>query len=66
MNIKNSELTDEIKDYAGWAKANCCIEVGKLADFVVLSENHTKVDPFVIKDIKVEKTIIGGKIVYEQ
>jgi len=42
------------------------IEVGKLADFVVLSDDPTKVDPFTIKDIRVEKTIIGGKIVYEQ
>ena len=41
------------------------IEVGKLADFVILSADPTKVDPFTIKDIKVEKTIIGGKIVYE-
>ena len=42
------------------------IEVGKLADFVVLSADPTKVDPFTIKNIEVEKTIIGGKTVYEQ
>ena len=41
------------------------IEVGKLADFVVLSNDPTKVSADTIKDIKVEKTIIGGKIVYE-
>ena len=42
------------------------IEVGKLADFVILSADPTKVDPFTIKDIKVEKTIIGGKIAYKR
>lgn len=40
------------------------LEVGKLADLVVLSENLFEVDPEKIKDIQVEKTIIGGKIVY--
>ncbi len=42
------------------------IEVGKLADFVILSADPTKVDPLTIKDIKVEKTIIGGKIAYKR
>lgn len=41
------------------------IEAGKLADFVILSQDPTKVDPDAIKDIKVEKTIIAGKIEYE-
>lgn len=42
------------------------VEVGKLADFVVLSNDLTKVDPDTIKDIKVEKTVVGGEIVYER
>ncbi|MHA1685968.1 MAG: amidohydrolase [Candidatus Heimdallarchaeaceae archaeon] len=42
------------------------IEVGKLADFVVLSEDPTKVLPDSIKDIEVEKTFVGGKRVYEK
>ena len=33
------------------------IEVGKLADFVVLSDNPLKVDPMKLKDIQVMKTI---------
>ena len=41
------------------------IEPGKLADMVILSENPLKIDPWEIRNIKVEKTIIGGKIVYE-
>ncbi len=41
------------------------IEPGKLADMVVLSENPLEFDPWEIRNIKVEKTIIGGEIVYE-
>lgn len=38
------------------------IEVGKLADFAVLSEDIFTIDPLKIKDLKVTQTIIGGKI----
>ena len=41
------------------------IEVGKLADLVVLGADPTQVDPFTIKDIPVERTIVGGATVYE-
>jgi len=41
------------------------IEPGKLADMVVLSANPLDVDPWEIRNIAVEKTIIGGEIVYE-
>jgi predicted amidohydrolase YtcJ len=41
------------------------IEVGKLADLVVLGTDPTQVDPLTIKDIPVERTIVGGKTVYE-
>ena len=41
------------------------IEVGKLADLVVLGADPTQIDPFGIKDIAVERTIVGGKTVYE-
>ncbi len=40
------------------------LEVGKLADFVVLEENPLTIDPVKIKDIKVLATIVGDKIVY--
>jgi len=42
------------------------IELGKLADLVVLSENPLTTPPKKIKDIDVETTIIGGKIVYQK
>jgi predicted amidohydrolase YtcJ len=42
------------------------IEVGKLADMVVLSADPTKISPEVLKVICVEKTIIGGEVVWER
>ncbi|UCE43613.1 MAG: amidohydrolase family protein, partial [Candidatus Bathyarchaeota archaeon] len=40
------------------------IEVGKLADLVVLSHDPQKVPPDKIKEIKVEMTFVGGNMVY--
>jgi predicted amidohydrolase YtcJ len=40
------------------------IEVGKLADVVVLSNDIMKCEPKQILDTKVEYTIVGGEIVY--
>jgi predicted amidohydrolase YtcJ len=40
------------------------IEVGKLADLTVLSEDPFKVEPDQIRHISVEMTIVSGKIVY--
>jgi predicted amidohydrolase YtcJ len=42
------------------------IEPGKLADFVVLSEDPYLVPPDTICDIRVEMTIIDGNVVYER
>jgi predicted amidohydrolase YtcJ len=42
------------------------IEEGKLADFVVLNDNILKIETDLIKNISVEMTIVGGKIVYEK
>lgn len=41
------------------------IEVGKRADLVMLAENPLEVDPWAIKDITVERTILGGEIAYD-
>lgn len=38
---------------------------GKLADFVILSEHITTIDPRKIKNIQVMATFVGGKKVYE-
>jgi len=40
------------------------LAVGRLADIVVLSDSPFKVDPVKIRDIKVIKTIAGGRSVY--
>ncbi len=40
------------------------LEVGKLADLVVLDANPLKVDQIKIKDIGVLATIVGGNVVY--
>jgi predicted amidohydrolase YtcJ len=40
------------------------ITVGKLADFVVLGEDPHEVDPERLKDIKVERTVVGGKTMH--
>jgi predicted amidohydrolase YtcJ len=42
------------------------IEPGKLADFVVLSDNPLTVDPMTLRDIEVVETIKQGKSVYRR
>lgn len=42
------------------------IEVGKLADLIVLSDDLLTIDPVRIKDVKVDMTIFDGKIIYNR
>ncbi len=42
------------------------IEEGKLADFVLLGEDILHIDESKIKDIPIEMTFVGGKIVYQK
>lgn len=42
------------------------LERGKLADLVVLSDDLLTIDPDRIADVRVEMTVLGGKIVYER
>lgn len=41
------------------------LEVGKLADLVILSEDVFTIDPTTIANVKVLKTIVGGKVVFD-
>lgn len=42
------------------------ISPGKVADFVLLSDDILSIDPITIKDVRVEMTVVGGKIVYKR
>jgi predicted amidohydrolase YtcJ len=42
------------------------IAAGKFADFVVLSEDPTRVAPDSIRNIQVEMTVIRGKVAFER
>jgi predicted amidohydrolase YtcJ len=41
------------------------ITSGKLADFVILSHDIFEIDPAKIRDVKVLKTFLGGKLIWE-
>ena len=41
------------------------LEAGKLADLVVLAQDSTKVGPRSLIDMPIERTMVGGKWVYE-
>lgn len=42
------------------------LEPGKLADLVVLSDDIFAIDPVAIEHVKVDSTILGGKLVYQR
>jgi predicted amidohydrolase YtcJ len=47
-------------------KSKGTIEVGKLADVVILSDDIFSIDRSKIRNVRVETTIMGGKVVYQQ
>ncbi len=42
------------------------LEPGKLADFVILSDDIFTIDPVKIRDVTVLKTVVDGKVVFEK
>lgn len=42
------------------------LDVGYLADFVILSDDIFTIDPVKIRDVKVLKTVVDGKVVFER
>ncbi|NJB36457.1 amidohydrolase [Croceivirga sp. JEA036] len=57
INAAYSEFSENIKG---------SLAVGKLADFVILSEDLTKIKPEQIKDVNVMATYVGGKLEYSK
>jgi predicted amidohydrolase YtcJ len=45
-------------------KTKGSLEVGKLADFVILSKDPTRVEPTTLADIKVTETVKDGKTIF--
>ena len=53
--------------YAGFEEdIKGSIEIGKLADLAVLSDDLIKISPDEIKDVTVSLTIVGGKVVFRR
>jgi predicted amidohydrolase YtcJ len=46
-------------------KSEGSLEVGKLADLIVVSQNVLEIVPQKLADTKVLTTIVGGKLVYQ-
>jgi predicted amidohydrolase YtcJ len=42
------------------------VTAGKLADMVILSDDIFSIDPKLIRDVRVETTILGGKVVWQR
>lgn len=57
-------MTVWVAEQYGESASKGTLEVGKLADLVVLDKDPTKVDPMAIKDIKVLETIKEGVTIY--
>ena len=52
--------------FAGFEEASKgSLEAGKLADLVVLSDDPFQIPVDALKDIQVETTVVGGKVVHE-
>jgi predicted amidohydrolase YtcJ len=47
-------------------KTEGSLEPGKLADLIIVSQNVFEIDPHHLVDTKVELTMAGGRVVYEQ
>ncbi len=65
-------VTAAVSAYTKWASYASCeenlkgsIEVGKLGDMIILSQDIFQIDPEEIPKTKVECTILGGKIIFE-
>src|SRR5262249_9758283 len=52
--------------YASFSEADTGSLVrGKLADFALLERDITRIDPIEIRDVRVDLTVVGGRIVHD-
>jgi len=61
--IRTYTINGAYQDHLETVKGS--IEVGKVADFCIIDRDILTIDPHQIRSIKVLKTIINGKVVYE-
>ena len=47
-------------------KTKGILEPGRLADFVMVGSDITKIEPWRIRNVKVDATVVGGKVVYRR
>jgi predicted amidohydrolase YtcJ len=59
-------MTINVAQQYGEEESKGSLEVGKLADLVILDQNPLKIDPVRIKEIKVVETIKEGKTIYQR
>jgi predicted amidohydrolase YtcJ len=51
--------------YASFAEhSKGSISEGKVADFVLLAQDPHQVDPHKVKDLRIVRTVVGGRTVY--
>jgi hypothetical protein len=62
--VKCYTINDAYAEFAEKEKGS--LEVGKWADFVMLSEDIFAIDPVQIREVKVAMTVVGGKMVFEK
>ena len=62
--VKCYTINDAYAEFAEKEKGS--LEVGKLADFVMLSDDIFAVDPVQIRDVKVAMTVVEGKVIFEK
>lgn len=62
--VKCYTINDAYTEFAEKEKGS--LEVGKWADFVMLSDDIFAIDPVKIRDVKVAMTVVGGKVVFEK
>jgi hypothetical protein len=62
--VKCYTINDAYAEFAEKEKGS--LEVGKWADFVMLSDDIFTIEPVKIRDVKVAMTVVGGKVVFEK